>query len=119
MRSALALGAVAASLWTGVAAAAVPSLTVAPSTVHRGHEVTLKGSADGCSVGNRVFLLSPAFVHSHDFAGVPAVLAPVRHGGAFRVTTRIPPQKRPGRYAITARCAGGNLGVIAHVRVLA
>ena len=119
MRKALALGVIVASLSTGVADAAAPALTVTPSIVHRGHKVTLKGSADGCAVGNTVVLISHAFVHTHDFAGVPAVLAAVRHGGAFRVTTRIPAKKRPGRYAVTARCAGGNLGVIAHVRVLA
>jgi hypothetical protein len=119
MRSALALGVVAATLWTGVATAAAPSLTVTPSTVHRGHKVTLRGSADGCALGNTVFLISRAFVHTHAFAGLPAVLATVRPGGAFRVTTRIPARKPTGRYGVTARCGGGNLGVIAHVRVLA
>jgi hypothetical protein len=119
MRRALAIGLVAASLWTGLAAAAAPSLTVTPTTVHRGHIVTLKGSADGCTAGNTVFLISRAFVRTHSFAGLPAVLAKVRYGGAFRVTTRIPARKKVGRYGITARCAGGNLGVIAHLRVLA
>ena len=96
-----------------------PSLSVTPSSVHRGSNVTLKGSADGCAAGNTVFVISRAFVHTYDFAGVPALHATVRAGGAFRVTTRIPVRKRPGRYAVTARCAGGNLGVIAHLRVLA
>ena len=90
-----------------------------PSTVHRGHVVTLKGSADGCAAGNSVTLISHAFVHTHDFAGVPAVFARVRSGGRFRTTTRIPATKHPGRYGVTARCGGGNLGVLAHLRVLA
>jgi hypothetical protein len=95
-----------------------PSLVVLPSTVHRGYAVTLKGSADGCPVGDTVTLISHAFAHTHDFAGVPAVFATVRAGGAFRVSTTIPATKAPGRYGITARCGGGNLGVQAHLRVL-
>jgi hypothetical protein len=98
-------------------AAAAPSLTLTPSSVRRGHTVLIKGSADGCTVGNTVFILSRAFVHTHDFAGVPAVLAKVRAGGLYRVSTRIPPTKRPGRYGVTARCGGGNLGVLKHLTV--
>jgi hypothetical protein len=99
--------------------AVTPSLSVAPATVERGHLVTIKGSADGCPAGDRVTLISRAFRHTHDFAGLPAVFATVRADGAFRTTTRIPPTKRPGRYAITARCGGGNLGVSARLRVVA
>lgn len=77
----------------------------------------IKGSADGCTVGNTVFILSRAFAHTHDFAGVPAVLAKVRTGGHFRVTTRIPATKKPGRYGVTERCGGGNLGVLKHLTV--
>lgn len=99
------------------AAAAAPSLTLAPPSVKRGHLVVIKGSAAGCAVGNTVFVLSRAFIHAHDFAGVPAVLAKVRYGGAFRATTRIPATKRPGRYVVTARCGGGNLGVLKHLTV--
>jgi hypothetical protein len=101
------------------AMASAPSLTLTPSSVKRGHTVLIKGSADGCTVGNTVFILSRAFVHTHDFAGVPAVLARVRTGGTFRVTTRIPARKRPGRYGVTARCGGGNLGVLRHLTVRA
>src|SRR5947209_5569945 len=110
MRRALVAGALAAGIWAGTALASSPTLTVTPATVHRGHVVTLKGSADGCAAGNTVFLISHAFVHTHDFAGVPAVLAKVRYGGTFRTTTRIPATKHPGRYGITGRCGGGNLG---------
>jgi hypothetical protein len=47
-------------------------------------------------------VLSRAFVHTHDFAGVSAAYARVRVGGAVRVT---------------ARCGGGNLGVPVHLTV--
>ena len=118
MKRALAIVSLVAAFVATAATASAPSLTVTPSTVHRGHTVTLKGSADGCNVGNTVTLISRAFVHTHDFAGLPAVLTRVRAGGTFHVVTRIPATKTPGRYGITARCGGGNLGVLAHLRVL-
>jgi hypothetical protein len=109
---------VAAVLAVGAtASAAVPSLTLTPRSVERGHRVLVTGSADGCAAGNTVFILSRAFVHTHDFAGVPAVLATVKNGGSFRVTTRIPARKRPGRYNVTARCGGGNLGILRYLTV--
>ncbi len=80
--------------------------------------VTIKGSAGDCRVGNTVSLLSRAFVHTHEFAGVPAVLARVRAGGSFHGTTAIPRTRMRGRYVVTGRCGGGNLGVTAHVRVI-
>jgi hypothetical protein len=101
-----------------VAASSVVSLTVTPATVHRGHVVIVRGSAGDCPLGDTVTIISRAFVHTHDFAGVPAVLARVRTGGRFGVRTRIPRRRRVGRYAVTARCGGGNLGVSARITVL-
>jgi hypothetical protein len=118
MKAALTTALVAAGCLATFAGAAPPSLTVVPPTVRRGHTVVVKGSADGCAVGNAVTLISRAFVHTHDFAGLPAVFAKVRSGGLFKATTRIPATKKPRRYVITARCGGGNLGVTAHLRVL-
>jgi hypothetical protein len=119
-RAILLAGAVAAALAASAAAtAARPSLTVHPSTVVRGGSVVVRGSADGCPVGDRVTLISHAFARVHRFAGVPAVFARVRAGGRFRTTARIPRTRRVGRYVITARCGGGNLGVSARLRVRA
>jgi hypothetical protein len=110
----------AALLAVGGALAAGPSLSVSPTTVHRGRTVLIRGSVGkGCLVGDAVTVISRAFVHTRDFAGLPAVFARVRAGGTFRVQTRIPARRTPGRYGITARCGGGNLGVIAHLRVIA
>jgi hypothetical protein len=100
-----------------VAAASVVQLAITPSTVHRGGTVQIKGNADGCARGNTVFVISRAFVHTHEFAGVSAVLARVRARGVFRATTVIPRGRRPGRYTVTARCGGGNLGVAVHLTV--
>jgi hypothetical protein len=79
--------------------------------------VHVRGNADGCGLGSTVFVISRAFVHTHEFAGVSAVLARVRAGGAFRAATVIPRTRRPGRYVVTARCGGGNLGVLARLTV--
>jgi hypothetical protein len=94
-----------------------PSLAVTPHSVERGRVVVVSGSAGDCPSGDGVTILSRAFVHRHDFAGVPAVYAAVRPTGLFRTTTRIPATKAPGSYTVTARCGGGNLGVLNHLRV--
>jgi hypothetical protein len=114
-------GLACALLVAGVApaVAARPSLVVLPATVERGGTVLIRGNADGCRTGNTVFVLSRAFPRTHEFAGVPVVLARVRRGGVFRATTTIPRRRRPGRYGVTARCGGGNLGVLAHMTVRA
>jgi hypothetical protein len=105
-------------LAAAVGAAGSPvRLTISPAIVPRGGTVHIRGHADGCARGNTVFVISRAFVHTHAFAGVSAVLARVRSGGAFRATTVIPRTRRPGRYGVTARCGGGNLGVLAHLTV--
>jgi hypothetical protein len=115
----LAAVAAAAGLMTAPVAnpPVVPSLTVTPHSVVRGHVVVISGTAGDCPMGDAVTILSRAFVHTHDFASVPAVYAPVRQGGLFRATTRIPATKAPGSYTITARCGGGNLGVLERLAV--
>ena len=120
-RQSLLLIAVVAAVLTATAASAAPArvfLSVTPTAVHRGHSVLLRGNAGSCPVGDEVTIISRAFARTHEFAGVPAVFARVRSGGAFRLSTRIPAGKRPGLYGITARCGGGNLGVLVHLRVL-
>jgi len=84
------------------------SLSVSPSTVVRGHAVTVAGIAPSC---NTVMVLSDAFPSSNEFAGVPAVDATSTSGGHFTATVVIPVNRAPGSYAITARACGGNLGL--------
>ncbi len=121
MRVRVALPAVALA---AVAAAAAPALAAgvsihaSPSSVHRGHVVRVYGKVPGCPKGSSVTLLSNAFVHTHDFAGVPAVYATVGSASAYSVKTKIPAGKKPGRYTISGRCGGGNLGVTATLHVL-
>jgi hypothetical protein len=103
---------------SGGAGAAGPSIHVTPAKVHAGDRVQVSGSAGGCTVGNRVTLISRAFSHRHDFAGLPAVYARVRSDGRYGHSIRIPSGRAADRYSITARCGGGNFGVEAHLRVL-
>src|SRR6266545_4692442 len=95
---------------------------VSPSPVAAGHAVTLSGSVGPDAAGTEcsgVTLLSKAFVHTYDFAEVPAVIAAVKPDGAFAATTRIPRSKAAGTYTITGRCGGGNLGASARLVVRA
>ena len=78
----------------------------------------IRGNAAPCPLGSAVTIISRAFAHTQDFAGVPAVFARVRAGGKFGIRPRIPGTKAPGSYGIGARCGGGNLGVAAHVTVV-
>jgi hypothetical protein len=105
----------------GLAAAAAagtrPSLVVVPAIARPGESIVVRGSSGSCPVGDTVTVISRAFPRTHEFAGVPAVLARVRSNHRFRATTRIPTRKPPRTYWITARCGGGNLGVSARLRV--
>jgi hypothetical protein len=104
---------------TGVALAAGPTINTDPTRVTQGGVVRVFGLVPQCARGNTVTLLSRAFSHRHEFAGVPAISAVVGRHHRYSKRTTIPAQRRPGRYRITGRCGGGNLGVIAHLRVTA
>jgi hypothetical protein len=107
------LAPLAAPAW----AAPVPTLGVSPGSVTAGGDVVVSGSVGsqpaGSACATGVLLLSRAFDHARDFAGVPAVVAAIRPDGTFAVTTRIPRSRAAGAYDITGRCGGGNLGVSA------
>jgi hypothetical protein len=106
-----------AATFIGTAAASKPSLALTPSTVVAGHSVLVKGSAGDCPVGDAVTVISRAFSRAHSFAGAPAAFAKVKDGGAFSVRVAIPPSRKAGRYSVTARCGGGNLGILRYVTV--
>jgi hypothetical protein len=96
-----------------------PTMHVRPRVVRAGERVRVFGSVRGCAAGNDVILLSGAFPRRREFAGVPAVFTPVRADGRYGTRIRIPRQRRPGRYRISARCGGGNLGISRTLRVQA
>jgi hypothetical protein len=101
-----------------VRAAPASSLTLTPTHVRPGGTVRIRGSAVGCPSGDAVFVLSRAFRATNSFAGVPAVVTLVRRDGSFRAATVIPAARKPGRYRVTARCGGGNLGVLRILTIL-
>jgi hypothetical protein len=93
-----------------------PSIKADPNPMHRGDLVRVYGNTGGCRSG--LTLLSGAFSHAQEFAGVPAIYAAVDSNGRYSVVTRIPSTRRPRVYSIGARCGGGNMGVTARLRVL-
>ena len=111
--------AAAAPAWAAPAA----TLQVNPRSVTAGGTVVVSGSVGpapaGSACASGVLLLSRAFAPTEEFAGVPAVTAAVKPGGAFTATTRIPRSTPAGTYTITGRCGGGNLGVSATLGVQA
>jgi hypothetical protein len=106
-----------AGLLAWPALAAPVRLKVSPVLVQRGHTVWVHGTLTACPRGETVTLLSRAFPGRHTFAGVPAVSATVGAHGVYSVTVRIPVRRRPGSYAVTGRCGGGNIGVSVKLRV--
>jgi hypothetical protein len=98
-------------------------LQVSPRSVTAGDTVTVSGflapAPTGSECASGVTLLSNAFVHTHDFAGVPAIAAAVKPDGTFTVATRIPRSKAAGTYTISGRCGGGNIGASATLVVRA
>ena len=102
---------------TAATAATRPTLHVSPTVVHPGGRVTVWGNADGCPRGDAVTIISRAFPMRHSFAGLGAIYARVRTGGSFSTTGRVRANAHKGRYGITARCGGGNLGVLVYLRV--
>jgi hypothetical protein len=108
-----AVTAAVALLVAGTLSAATPQLSVRPVTIARGGTVTVSGK--GCRAGDLVYVISPPFVGN---AFVPhSVATRARSNGSFSRHVRIRTSIRTGRYLITARCGGGNLGVAARLRV--
>jgi hypothetical protein len=94
-----------------------PTLHATPNSVFAGGTVRVGGLAGGCPTGDRVTLILRAFPRTHDFAGVPAAFTNVRPDDTYATFVTIPANRAAKRYAITARCGGGNFGVTAHLQV--
>ncbi len=106
----------------GAASAVAATITVNPSTVPAGGQVTVSGDvlangSPGCAVPGDVTLISPAFAGLGEFAGVGATTATADASGNFTTTVTLSPSVAPGTYDITGRCGGGNLGVSASLTV--
>ena len=95
--------------------ASTPRLAVSPATAAPGAAVRVSGNAGSCPVGDTVTAISRAFP-GHAY-GQGTLTGKVRAGHSFSFAGKVRSGLKPGRYAVTARCGGGNLGVVAHVRV--
>jgi len=96
----------------GSAVAARVHLVVTPATVSPGAVVRVSASSSPCLRGEQVILLSAAFP-GHAY-GVGAVYGRAGSGGAFSVRARTRSGAPAGRYHVSVRCGGGNLGVVAY-----
>ncbi len=113
MKKLIAVPAVMALLAPTVALAATNSIKVSPGSQQAGGKIRVYGSVgSGCPTGAQVTIYSHAFEGAtrKEWAGVPAVYAKVdkRHNYSTRVTLNAALQQ--GKYKISARCGGGNLG---------
>jgi hypothetical protein len=118
--AAVVLAAVALGLLPAEVVAATATINVNHSSVHAGKKVRVFGrTGGGCDPSGDVTLISKAFPHTHDFAGVPAVFAHQKPNGHYSIRVRIPKSRTPGTYTISGRCGGGNLGVTRKLKVLA
>jgi len=113
------VGAVAVAVLVLVGAAgafaARVHMVVQPATVAPGGLVTVSTRSSPCLARDQVTLISVAF-HGHAY-GEGAVNGPIGRHGSFAVRTHIRANIQPGRYVVTARCGGGNLGVSAFITV--
>jgi hypothetical protein len=105
------------SALAAVAMSAGPTIKVEPQQVQRGRSVRVHGAIPGCPAPGAVTLISRAFSHAHDFAGLPAIYARLGNESVYSIRATIPATRKPGRYTITGRCGGGNLGVSAALRI--
>jgi len=106
---------------TALPAAAV-SLDVAPSSVPVAGTVTVSGDvlvngAPSCQIPGPVTVISHAFDGLGEFAGVGAVSIQVDSTGHFSQTVALKASVAPGTYQVTARCGGGNLGIVRTITV--
>ena len=63
-----------------------------------------------------MFLISKLFP-GHAYGGAGAIKTTARAKGHFTRRFVVPRSTALGRYVVTARCGGGNLGIAAHLRV--
>jgi hypothetical protein len=97
------------------AEAARVHLVASPTIVSPGGYVRVGAASSPCLPQDQVTLISAAYP-GHAF-GIGAVYGRAGAHGAFSVRARIRRVLRAGRYHVSARCGGGNLGALAYFRV--
>lgn len=115
-RTLLKAGAIAAAAVLTVFAVATtgprPYVRVRPKVAEPGSVVKVTGAVDGCPAGDQVTLLSRAFKGAtrKEFAGVPAIFTNLRRDHTFAARVRLSTSLRRGRFSVSGRCGGGNIG---------
>lgn len=107
MRLAVAIAAATVLAAVPAWAAGGAALTVDHASVSRGKTVTFTGA--GCLRGDSVSLISKLFP-GHAFGGEGAIRTTAHAKGHFTRAFVVPKSTARGRYVVTARCGGGNLG---------
>ncbi len=113
----LSLAALAAVAAAGSALGSVSraQLSVRPHTAAAGTRIRVTGKTGACKAGSTVIVLSSAFP-GHAY-GEGALTGRVRADHTFTIKGRVSRSAAPGRYEVSARCGGGNLGVSDYLRV--
>jgi hypothetical protein len=107
-----ALAVVGSALGSGAVRA---RLAVRPHTAAPGQTIHVTGTAGTCAPGSAIVAISAAFP-GHAY-GEGAITGTVRSDHTFSIRGRVSRKAAPGRYDVSARCGGGNLGAGAHLRV--
>jgi hypothetical protein len=97
-----------------------PSITVSPSTIAPGGDITISGNVpltgdQSCPSGDGVRLTSISDLFPPDGFG-PEVARDTN--GDFETTYTVPLDTAPGTYRIGMRCGGGNVGISTTVQVV-
>ena len=109
-----------------VGATALPAAAVAldatPSSVAVGGTVTISGDVlvngtPSCQLPGPVTVISHVFDGLGEFAGVGAVFVNVDSTGHYSQAVTLKTSVPAGTYQVTARCGGGNLGILRTITV--
>jgi hypothetical protein len=106
----------ALALCVGSASAGRGRLLVLPSTVSPGATIRVVGTGTPCRANETVYAISAAFP-GKQFGGEGAFSNKAGRDGNFTIRGRTRSGLRHGRYSVSVRCGGGNLGFTAYVGI--
>lgn len=109
------LSLVALAVGVSPAVAARKRLSVSPAVTTPDALVHISGNAPGCQKGTTVVAISSAFP-GHAY-GKGTLTGSAGRGGTFSFSGHLRSPLKSGRYSITARCGGGNVGITVFLTV--
>jgi len=90
-------------------------LSVRPHTAAPGARIRVTGNAGSCAAGSTIIAISGAFP-GHAY-GEGTLTGTLRADHTFSIRGRVRRNAAPGRYEVSARCGGANLGAGTYLRV--